>query len=191
MVVKKKLKPATAAKRAMPKRTYKTPDGVIYPMFEAPYKYDITVYKSDCKKATIGDPNHCLIALGARRDPSVIDAHIGSGKDAYLIFKATKLRKAHALHFTIAAAAARVRDYFETHKGVTTQIVTLSAPTAGRTHEHRKKLNAARAKRIKEGKHVVKSRGKSKTRIMRLGVPHRPKATIVNNVVSLEPRDAA
>jgi hypothetical protein len=185
-----KLKPATAAKRAMPKRTYKTPDGVIYPMFEAPYKYEITVYKSDCRKAHVGDPNACLIALGARRDPSVIDAFIGSGKDAYLIFKATKLRKAHALHFTIAAAAARVRDYFDTHKGVTTQTVTLSAPTAGRTHEHRKKLNAARAKKIKAGEHTPKKRGQNKSRVLRLGVPHRPRAVIENNVVSLREANA-
>jgi hypothetical protein len=171
-----------------PKRYYYTPDGTKYPLYEAPYMYIITAYKSDCRKAIIADPQACLIALGAKRDPSIISAHIGSGKDAYLIFRATKLRPAHALHFTINARAARVRDYFDTHKRAETVTIKLSAPTAGRTLSHRAKLNKARHERIKNGTHKVKPRGSNQTRIIRLGVKHRPHATIEKNVVSILPR---
>lgn len=173
------------------KRFYVTPEGVKYPLFEAPYDYWIPVFKKDCKKAVIGDPHGCLIALGAQRDPLVLGAYIGSGKDAYVVFRETELRRAHALHFTISAAAARVRDYFDTHRGEVKTTVRLSAPTAGRTLAHRSKLNKARHKRIKAGEHVVKKRGKSnKTRIVRLGVKHRPRATVEKNEVTIVPREA-
>jgi len=153
-----------------------------YPLYEALYAYSITVYKSDCRKAVIGDPTQCLIALGAKRDPQIQDAFIGSGKDAYVIFKKKGNKPAHALHFTIAAQAAKVRDYFDTNKGATTQIIKLNAPTAGRTLAHRSKLNKARAARIKDGTHVPKRReGTKQTRIIRLGVAHRPSASIKRN----------
>jgi hypothetical protein len=170
------------------KQYYTAGNGKTYPLFEAPYKYPLTAYKSDCPKATTADPAGCLIALGALRDPAIEAAFIGSGKDAYLCFKKTKLREAYALHFTINAKAARLRDHFDTHKGVMTQTITLSPPTAGRTLEHRAKLGKRRRAEIKAGA-PVKKRGKgNKTRIIRLGVPHRPRAKVENNVVSLTPK---
>ena len=157
------------------------------PMFEAPYDYTIEVYRSDCRKAVIGDPMKCLIAMGAMRDKRVLAAWLGSGKEAYVAFKGTKLRAAHVLHFTMNAKASRVRDYFDTHKEVKTQVIKLSAPTPGRTHAHRSKLNKDRAARIKAGTHIVKPRGKiNQPRMTRLGVPHRPHPKIVNNVVSID-----
>lgn len=170
------------------KRFYVTPEGNKYPLFEAPYDYHIPVFKKDCKKAVIADPYSCLIAMGARRDPLVLAAYLGSGKDAYLVFRETKMRKAHALHFTISASAARVRDHFDTHKGEVRTTVKLNAPTAGRTLEHRSKLNKERARRIKAGEHTPKKRGKPNvTRIHRLGVKHRPRATVEKNEVTIQP----
>jgi len=153
----------------MAKRSYCTPEGVKYPLHEAPYRYKLTIYKSDCRKAEIANPSACLIALGALRDPAVLAAYIGSGRDAYLIFKATRLRKAYALHFTLTAAAARVRDYFDTHKGTKTQDIVLSPPTAGRTLEHRAKLGKKRREEIKNGAQVKKRGKPSQTRIVRGG----------------------
>jgi|GEM_PF-6478032 len=183
----------------MAKRFFVKPDGSKVSLFEAPYKYGVRVYKSDCKKAAIGNPEQCLIALGAKRDKNVEAAFIGSGKDAYLVFRgkpnapSPQMRVAHALHFTIRAMAARVRDFFDTHRGAVTLDIELSAPTPGRTLAHRAKLNKARMERIKAGTHEVKKRDKAAaTRIMRLGVPHRPKAAIEKNVVSIHPKaDAA
>lgn len=173
------------------KRYYVTPEGKKFPLFEAPYDYWIPIHKKDCKRAIIGDPNGCLIALGAQRDPLVLGAYIGSGKDAYIVFRESAVRKAHALHFTISAAAARVRDYFDTHRGEVKTTVRLSAPTAGRTLSHRSKLNKARYRRIKAGEHTVKRRGKpNATRIVRLGVKHRPRATLVKNEVTIPVREA-
>jgi hypothetical protein len=169
------------------KMEYVTGDGIHYPLVEADQDFPITIFKSDCRKAKIGNPEQCLIALGARRNKYVIGAWIGSGKDAYVAFRGIRSKPAHVRHFTINAKAARIRDYFDTHKGVTSQIITLSAVTDGRTLAHRSKLNAARLKRIKAGQHTVKPRKNvAKTRIMRLGVAHRPKATIANNVVEFK-----
>jgi hypothetical protein len=171
------------------KLEYVSGEGKRYPLHEATYDFPITVYKSDCRKAEIGNPEQCLIALGARRNKRVEGAWIGSGKDAYVAFKAVRGRAAHVLHFTLNAKAARIRDFFETKKGATTQQIILSAVTAGRTRLHRAKLGKLRAKKIKAGKHVVKPRGKiNATRIMRLGVAHRPTPNIENNVVSVGPR---
>ena len=173
------------------RRFYVTPEGDKYPLVEAPYDYHIPVFKKDCKKAVIADPYSCLIAMGARRDPLVLGAYIGSGKDAYVIFRETKQRRAYALHFTISAEAARVRDYFDTHKGEVRTMVKLSAPTAGRTLAHRSKLNKERARRIKAGEHTPKKRGKPNvTRIVRLGVKHRPRASIERNEVTVVPRES-
>lgn len=172
------------------KRTYTAGNGKQYPLYEAPYQYPITVYKSDCPKATVGDPEGCLIARGALRDKSVEAVYIGAGKDAYVCFKATKLRPAYALHFTINAKAGRVRDFFDTHKGVTTQQLILSTPTAGRTLDHRATLNKRRKAEIKAGAEVKKQAKARKTRVDRIGVHYRPKAKIdKGNVVAFPAKD--
>ena len=172
------------------RRYYVAGNGIRYPLTEADRDYHIKIYKSDCKKAVVGDAAQCLIALGAKRDKRVDGAYIGSGKDAYVIFKALRGRPAHAEHFTLNAQASKVRDFFDTHKGAVTTSIVLSAVTAGRTLDHRSKLGKKRAAAIKNGTHTVKTRGKpNATRIMRLGVKHRPKANITNNVVSMPERE--
>jgi len=176
------------ATRKKKKMIYVTGDGTHYPLYEADQDFPVEIYKTDCRKAQTAHPEQCLIALGAKRNRKVEGAWIGSGKDAYVAFKKLRNKPAHVKHFTINAKAAKIRDYFDTHKGVTSQVIILSAVTAGRTRAARAKLNAARAAHIKAGTHVVKPRGKAtKTRIMRLGVAHRPRATIRNNVVELKP----
>lgn len=162
------------------KRYYVLPDGEKVPLYEAPYRYKLTAYKSDCRRAQIGNPEECVIALGARRDKDVESAHIGSGKDAYLVFKARPHHERHALHFTMSASARRVRDEFDTKRGGKKTVeITLSPPTAGRTLEARSKQDKNRRERIKAGLHIVNKRGAPKaSRIIRLGVESRPRAII-------------
>lgn len=174
------------ARRTLKPNIYVASDGTSYPLEEAEHDYPVTVYKSDCRKAVVADPERCLLAKGAARDTAVIGAYIGSGKDAYIIFKAKRGKPAHAVHFTINAKAGRIRDHFEKSKAGTSTVITLKAPTDGRTLEHRRKLNRDLTARIKNGEHVPKSTGKKNvTRVMRLGVPHRPRAKIKENVVSM------
>lgn len=170
------------APRKKVKRTYTSPDGKTYPLHEAPYAMPVTVYKSDRKKAVIGDPSACLIALGLRRMKGIEHAWVGGGKDAYVCFGDTKLRPAHALHFTLNAQSSRVRDYFDTHRDAETQNLQLDPPTAGTTLAARAKNNKRRRGEIKNGAEVAK-RSTYVQRIVRLGVHRRPKATVKKNVV--------
>src|SRR5262245_53447917 len=62
-------------------------DGVSHPMVEADYDTAFKVYKTDRKKAVIGDPTDCIEAVGLKRLPNVVFAHIGCGGDAYVGFK--------------------------------------------------------------------------------------------------------
>ena len=169
-----------------PKRLYTAPDsGKKYPLFEAPYKYDIKCFRVDLRKAQRGSSDKCIIALGGLRDPAVEAIYIGAGKDAYVCFKATKLREAFALHFTINTEAQRVRDYFDTHADMLTKQITLSVPTAGRTLAYRAKLDKRRRAEIKAGAEVKRRERPRQDRLARIGVPYRPRAIIVNNNVTM------
>jgi hypothetical protein len=92
---------------------YTAPDGTRYPLSEAKYNMSFKVYRSDRRKARIGDPGQCLLALGIRRDKDVLDVYIGSGRDAYVIFKAQDGEPAHAVHFTIPTTTRRIIDAFD------------------------------------------------------------------------------
>lgn len=173
------------------KRLYTAPNGKTYPLFEAPYPMPVTVYKTDQRKAQIGDPVGCLIARGLKRMKGVEDVWVGCGQDAYVCFKETKLRPAHALHFTINTQAARVRDFFDTHKGVETQSLQLDPPSAGRTHAARAAMNKRRREEIKNGATVAKRERPYTQRITRLGVHRRPKAIVKKNTVVAPPPQAA
>jgi len=170
-----------------PKRIYTAPDGKQYPLYEAPYAMPVTVFKSDRKKAQIGDPQNCLIALGLRRQKGVEAAWVGCGQDAYVCFGATKLRAAYALHFTVGAQSSRVRDFFDTHKDVETQTLQLDPPSPGRTLAARSKANKRRREEVKNGATVTKREVPRVTRMVRLGVARRPKATIKKNQVVAPP----
>jgi len=170
---------------------YELEDGTKVPLFEADYNIAFDVRRSDAKGAIIGDPKECIEAKAMCRMKGVVEAYIGSSKDAYVVFDATRSRPfVHALHFTIPADAAKVRDAFDTNKKLKTQTLTLRAATEGRTLEHRRKLGKKRAKEIKDGA-IVKKRSNQirEQRITRLGVPRRPTATITDGVVSLYDHD--
>jgi hypothetical protein len=170
-----------------PKRIYRAPDtGKEYPLHEAPYDYAINCYRSDLRKAQTGSSDQCIIALGAKHDKLVEAAFVGAGRDAYICFKATPLRPAYALHFTVNARAQRVRDYFDTHKIVATKQIILSAPSAGRTLAHRAKLDGERREKIKNGDHVPTKRTTPRQdRITRIGVKSRPRAVVEKNTVTM------
>jgi hypothetical protein len=159
-------------------RTYTAGNGKVYPLREAEHNYPIECYKKDCPKAVVSDPEQCLIALGALRDKTVEAVYIGTGKDAYICFRATRSRPAHALHFTLNAKAGRVRDFFDAHKGTLTKQVVLSAPTEGRTHNHRAVLNKRRRAAIKAGAPVKKRTKPQVTREDRTGIKYRRKAKV-------------
>lgn len=160
------------------KFTYTAPDGAKYPLYEAAYPTAFKVYKTDRGKAVIGDPHQCIEALGIKRNPDVLDAYVGSAKDAYIVYKGGK-RGPYAVHFVILAQAARVRDTFETQGAPPTQVLMLHPATAGRTIGHRRKLTKKLQQAIKDGTHQVKPRGAPrKTRVARLGVGHRPRAKV-------------
>jgi hypothetical protein len=165
---------------------YKLADGTEVPLFEGEYDTAFTVYKSDKRKATIGDPRECIEAKGLCRLPNVIEACIGSGKDAYIVYKGTPSRDfKHALHFTIPARSEKVRDAFDTKRGLNSQILMLKAPTKGRTLKHRRKLSRSLQARIKNGTHTVKPGKSRKQRVHRLGVARRPKAKVTDHTVEV------
>ena len=160
-------------------RTYTDTDtGQTWPLEEADTDYSFRVYKSDRRKATIANPTACILALGLKHDPDVAAAFIGSGKDAFVVFKGKGRRPPLARHYVILAAAARVRDTFDKKGAPRTQWITLSAPTAGRTLDARATLNKRRAAAIKAGAPVRKRATPSKPRITRLGIPSRPRPTV-------------
>jgi hypothetical protein len=166
-------------------RFYETPDGVKYPLYEAPIPFTFKVYRKDCKSAVVGDPIQCLIAKGAKRHRNVLHAFIGAGKDAYVIMKNGAEGKPIAVHYTLNAVAVRVRNTFDKQKKMAAQEITLDPPTAGRTLAHRSKLGKQRRAEIKAGAEV-KKRGKlTEAQIHHIGSKHRPVAKIKKGVVSL------
>jgi hypothetical protein len=166
---------------------YRCKDGREIPLFEADYDIAFTVYKKDRRGAVIGDPNNCLEAKSiCDHNPDVIEAYIGSGKEAYIVFRETDSRPfEHALHFIIPTRSSKVRDAFDTKKGVDKQILWLRRPTKSRTAKARAKSNKERRKAIKAGAPVKKRGSPKTTRMYRLGVDHRPRAKIKHNVVSV------
>lgn len=165
---------------------YKLADGTKVPLFEADHGMSFKVRRADRRGAVTGDPTNCVEARALCRMRGALEAYIGSGKDAYVVFKGTGTRPFnHALHFVILAKAARTRDAFDTNKKLKEVNLELAAPTGKRTLKHRRMLDRERAKAIKAGAPVKKRGTIRQERITRLGVPHRPRAKIVDGVVSL------
>lgn len=172
------------------RRSYKH-DNINHPLTEAEYDTAFKVFKSDRKRATIGDPMACIEALGLRRLPNVAFAHIGSGGDAYVGFKdATSPTGIVVRHFVIPIKAARVRDAFEVKGAPPTQVLMLKAPTNGRTLSHRSVLGKRRRDEIKAGAQPKKRGPQKNKRIVRIGVPPRPRAKVVKGEISFN-NDAA
>jgi hypothetical protein len=169
----------------MTTRSYKH-DGTNHPLVEAEFDTAFKVYKNDRKKAVIGDPMNCIEAKGLKRLPNVSFAHIGSGGDAYVGFKDTESSTGITVrHFVIPAASAKVRDSFEIKGAPATQILMLKAPSNGRTLSHRAMLGKKRRDEIKAGAQVKKRGAQKNKRIVRIGVPPRPRAKVVKGEVSL------
>lgn len=165
-------------------RFYTAKNGTKYPLFEADHDQYFTVYKTDKKTAEIGDPHECIEAKGLQRMTGVIEAYVGSGKDAIVVYAGR--RKPYALHYVILAKAAKVRDTFDTKGAPATQTLKLSVPTAGRTYAARSILNKRRRSEIKSGNGApVKPVNKPReNRVARLGLPHRPRAHITKQNVT-------
>jgi hypothetical protein len=176
----------TATKENIMTQSYNN-EGVSHPLVEAEFNTAFKVYKSDRRRAVIGDPKACIEALGLKRIPNVIFAHIGSGGDAYVGFKDSESPTGVIVrHFTIPAQSKRVRDMFDVKGSPATQVIMLNAPSNGRTLVHRRRLNKKRHEEIKAGTRQVKKRGSpKKTRIARIGREHRPKPKISKDEVSL------
>lgn len=169
----------------MAKPFFKTPDGTKYEIKEALYPVDITVFRSDEKKAIVSDPFSCAIALGIKRLAGVIEAYIGTGSHAYIIFKATKDDPAHALHFVIATGAAKIRDEFDKDKKIKTQKVRLLPPSPSQTLAKMAAYSQQWRDEVESGKRTPVSRGAAKkSRFARLGLVHRPRANVKRNGVS-------
>ena len=166
-------------------RIYKSRDGTEYPLIEAAYNMTVKVFRADRKKSIMGDPYACLVAFGINRHPDVVESFIGSGGDAYVIFKPTDdYPNGYAVHFTIPTTAARVRDQFDKEKAAKSITVWLRKPTKARTLNGRSLSNKKRRIAVKEGA-PVKKRGKSNvSRVVRLGVAHRPRAKISRGLVA-------
>ena len=162
-------------------------DGVSHPLIEADYDTAFKCYKSDRRKATIGDPTACIEALGLRRLPNVEFAHIGAGGDAYVGFKDPDSATGITVrHFVIPAQSKRVRDSFDVKGSPPTQILMLKAPSNGRTISHRRTLNKKRRIAVKAGAPIKKRQKPSKTRITKLGISkNRARAKVEAGEVSI------
>jgi hypothetical protein len=168
---------------------YQVKNGPTVPMFEADYDLAFEVFKKDCRKAKIADPAECIEAKGICRLRNVEEAHVGGGRDAYVVFKQTPTRQfRHALHFIVAAESKRVRDKFEITKGVERQVLWLRAPPPSQFVKNRRALVSAHAKkrRVAQKAGIKLPTGKKRvSRRQRLGVSPRPHATIKEGIISL------
>lgn len=166
---------------------YTLKDGTIVPLFEGDYDMSFKVWKSDRAKSVIGHPRECIEAKGLCKLPGVTEAFVGSGKVAYVVFEKSRTRDfKHALRFIIPMSSQKVRDTFDQRGAPKSQILVLRAPSNGQTMAHRRELNKARAKAVKEGRAQRKPRAEpaKNTRFHRLGVHHRPRAQVQSGTVS-------
>lgn len=161
-------------------RFFTAADGTKYPLTEARHDMLFKVYKSDRRKCTERDPRNCLLARGIMRHPDVLDVYVGSGCDAYVVFKETEDDEAHAIHFGIRTKARRVVAAFDNDKTTQSIDLVLCKPPRAWRLDVRRESNARRRKEIKEGSPVAK-RGKRKAgNLTRFGQPRRPRPKISN-----------
>lgn len=170
-------------------------NGKIYPIIEAISNTFFLVFRTDMRKAVIGDSCHCIIALGLKKmDRDIVDAFVTSGKFVYLCYEPRGVAPyCYCVRYQTTAEAARVRDNFDQDKDMKTQRLYLRKPSPGRTLAGRAAANKRRRQEIKDGA-PVKARGNQvrNSRLMRIGIAHRPKVHIVRNTVHIgEPQVAA
>jgi hypothetical protein len=163
----------------MSKKTYTARDGTNYPLKEAQYAMLFKAYRSDFRKSVIGDPWECVESKGIKHHRGVLEVYIGSGRNAYVVFKETEDTPATAYHFMISVKAGKIRDNFDQDKKLQTQELRLLPPSKTQTLNARSVMNKKRYAAIKNGTHVPGKRGKpNTTRMARIGAPHRPRPDI-------------
>lgn len=170
------------------KQYYLCEDGDRVPLFEADTATAFKVFRSDQGRAVIGDPLHCIEARGLCRLPGVVEARVGSGRVAYVVYAKTNNRPyKHCLRYIISSTAQRTRDDFDLNKKLKTQVLMLRAPSAGQTLSRKRKYKNAWDASVKNGSHTPAKREKPRQdRIQRLGVSHRPRAVIKAGVVAFD-----
>ena len=155
----------------------------------------IDVYKTDCPKAKIGNPEEhdrgsAALRDKARRSEQYIS---GSGKGAYICFR---------IAMTSARPARCISPSMPRRRGCAISLKS----TGGESTKHpivaadggppcrivpETSTPKRRAAEVKAGAEVKKQTKLRETRVMRIGVPVRPKAKIKNNIVYLPAKDAA
>jgi hypothetical protein len=160
----------------MLERVLEAIDGNTYRVIQAKHDYAVRCYRSDRSRAIPGDLRKCLIALGAKRNRLVVDCLIGAGRNAYVLFEATEESEREWHHFNTSATSRKVADEFDKDKKTQTIIVMLKRPSKGTA---KNAASSRHAKQYQERKTTGKQPNKTigatkKTRMKRLGVPHRP-----------------
>lgn len=155
-----------------------------YPVKEAQYDMPIKIYKSDKRRAVVGSPEECLLALGAVRNNAVLEAAIGHGGDAFMLMKDDNGNPSHWLHFKIKAEAQRIRDAFDRDRSARTATIILSKPPKSWTLAHRQASNKRRREEIAAGSPVRRLVNPRRTRVQRLGVRVRPTTRIKINKIT-------
>jgi hypothetical protein len=163
---------------------YKAPDGKVYRLIEANYDMAFRVYRADLKTAVIGDPENCVAAKGICRNHNVLYAWVGSGESAYVIFKGRDGEEDYAVHFILRAKAQRVRDTFDLNKQIKSQVLILGAVAPSKARSARYASMKRRREEIKNGSPVAKREHPGRPRMVRIGVPHRPRAVITKGLVT-------
>jgi hypothetical protein len=158
-----------------------------HPVVEAPFDTAFTVYKSDKRKAIIGDPFNCIAALGMRRMHKVKFAYITSGRDAYVGYEDEDSPTGITVrHFIVTAETAKIRDLFDSKGSPETKLIMLKAPNEFQKLAYRSVRDKKRRAAVKNGA-PVKKRGPQKVkRIDRLGIVPRPRARIENGEVIVQ-----
>lgn len=163
----------------MPTRHYTAQDGNEYPLTEARYDMMFKVFKSDRRKCTPSDPHNCLLARGIMRHPDVLDVYVGSGLDAYVVFKETEDDPAHAVHFGIRTKIRRIIDAFDKDKKTQSVDIILCKPPHSWRLDYRRAANSRRRKEVKEGSPVKKRKQPTNSvRVSRFGTGRRPAAQV-------------
>jgi hypothetical protein len=159
-------------------RFYTAPDGTRYPLTEARYDMMFKCYRSDRRKAVPNDPEKCLVALGVKRHKDVLYVYIGSGRNGYIVFKATEDEPAHAVHFAIDTKTRKIIDGFDKDRSAESQTVVLKKPPHSWRLDVRRESDARRRREIRDGSPVNRRGRIARPRIERIGSSHRPLAPI-------------
>jgi hypothetical protein len=160
---------------------YTAKDGTKYPLREAAHDMAFRLFKNLRTKSIMGDPEECWLSKSLCKNSGVKGSHIGSGGDAYVIFKETEDDPVHAKHFKVRPPTLRKIDGFDKNRGrgmKTTETIILHKPPPSWKIAARQEMNARRRAEIAAGA-PVRHRGRPRrTRVMRMGSAPRPRAHI-------------